>query len=1259
MEIFTLVAFTFAAVAIRFLFNLGLSERYKHWYRPWLLLVLLLVASVFVSKAITLIRSIIGWDPLFLEIIYACFIALTWLLIKFILKVSHADEAFIKLLKNINSDRYEEKSKGSSNYLLWPYYMLPPEQVLLKAGTRFFKLLFLAMAIIVILLYFISVLFQNYLPVFIPTGMALLSSLIFIEWVIYLSTDKEIREGTEDIIEEEEKTVVDYEKLWNRYRASFPNGFSSAFIKLNDQKFEENLKSNDQIIKDLTLKFTESGCDIIASDLNLSNSFHKFSRILFESLNKGGNILILAEIPAHFKVLPGELSHAEGNSSQEKDLVEVFAEYLSQVIQQQVPASSEILRFYYYNADRVPDAEKRRILLTSVNNMLSEYLLGSEWIKNLELLVVINFHDSCLSSISEDRQFSILLNSIQSDYKTLLFTPFRNEIHAGLEHTWMLDKIEERRFNDENQALKSFYIGFYFEKWRENWNNIALPLTGNPIVSGLELTALPLSEKVKHVHLFETAYTEFREGKEDLAVHSTRINHDITNITKDHILNNIFINLLPIAITNSGGCSPYDQQHFSLIFDTENNSPKIYRKYAFLGTRENFLVILSKPHIFRDYFSSNILFLLKNPVEAIQPQLSKSKINLSLQLIALLKNNPVDKTTIINLFNQFGVSNYSSVHEEISDLFLEYFNYNIRDNFVLRYFCQDVFVEGKYGTSETYSINDQVLNNQSEFNFLKTVKIIDNADNILFKISLNLLFQNYLPGQIIPLNGRPYLFENYTSAGPTLQVRKTETKNILFYKSVFKVTLDGKFEPTNDTLTMSFFRQGQEYKLLHSILEIETTIETRHYFEFISAYNSPFASQKQPNRYALSENDEKMVKRSYKKGRLLKLTWDLLPDFKNRQDSITTMLHLLLYESMKIFYPYHFQYITLCSSNTFNPDLREKLPWIYPGFNLQSGDKDSQEGFITLYIIEDSYADLGVLKSLQRNFIYIMKHIFDLLLWYGEEPQGRNAEVLQYFENIPDKRAFIQYGLDENVIVDSQLMVQFIEHHLPIDKEILYEISTKRKLSSSGSNVECDFCRLPFSIDEVVVLEDGLHRCKGCSKDAIDTMESANQVMEESIKLFREHLDMDIKKYHYDFILITASDLHKLNGHEFNPTSMYDPRKLVGQAWDLDPDKLYIEKGYSGEISLTIMIHELCHIWEYNELNCIRIKNNPETACIMEGLSVWTEIFLMRKGGYSEIADSQESMFQNDETEYGKGFRYIKAHYGESPHQEVKNEFPI
>lgn len=1259
MQRIILAVFIGISIAVYFLFNRKPNERYMHWYRPWLLFVFILFALVFLTKAILFISSFILWDPFYLEIIYSCFIALLWIIIKFIIKKFGIDEVCLKLLYKLNSDRYAEKEKGGSNYLAWPYYNLPDGEILLKAGTGVFRFLFLFMGILVLFLYMISIFFQDKLPITIPTGSLLPVALVFIEWFLYLTSDKEIMEDEGDIIEPEPERIIDYEKLWNKFLSTFPSGFSSAFIKSNDQKYEELKSVNDKMIKDLLVKFTQTGCDIIASDLNMSNSFYKFSRILLESLNRGGNILILTEIPAHFKIDPNELNVGTGIRDTERDMVEIFAEYLSQTIQKQIPTSNEILKIHYYDASKVADADSRRIILTSVSNMLNNYLIDSKWIKNLELLVVFNFYDSCLSTLSDNRQFSILLSSIQADYKTLIFTPLRNDIHAGLEHTWMLEKPEELRFNEEVQALKSYFIGFNFEKWRDNWNCIARPLTGNAIVSGLELTTLPIEEHIKHIHIFEASYTEFKEGKENLSVYKNLLNNDLTNINQNAIEKCININLLPIAVSSAGGCSEYDRQHFSLIFDAENNAPKIYNKYAFLGKEENFVLTLTKPHLFRDYFYSNFLFFKNNPVEAIQPQLSKSRINLSLQLITLLRNNPVNKESITNLFSQYGITGYSSVHEVISDLFLEYFNYNIKDNFALRYNCENDFYKGKYCKRETYSINDQIFNDQNEFKFLKLVSIVDNAENILFEISMNLVFQNFLPGQNILLNGRPYLFENFTTDGPRLQVRKTETKNVLFYKPEYKITFGNDSEEADLATQLYYYRHGNKYNLTLRINEGRINVETSGFFEFISAYNSPLADEKQPNRYDLSTFEQSMVRRSYKKGRILELKWELLPDFAEKKDKITTMLHLLLYESMKVFYPYHHQYIIICSDSQENQKARKTVPWIYPNFIFTNPiEGNYSDKCCTLYIVEDSFTDLGILKSFQRNFDYIMKHLFDLMVWYDEDPDNVLHDTTQYQENITDRSAFLKYGIKKEIFDGWDLMKDFMDQHLPFDNEILYELSRGRKALGLETIVVCDFCQQTFTLNQVITLNDGLHRCHECSKMAIDTLEQGKGILEEAMQLYKDHLGIDMNKYTFEFVALTARELHELNGIEFNPTTKFDTRKLVGQAWDLEHDKLYFEKGYQKEPTLMTIIHELCHIWEYNELNCNQIRRDTETAYIMEGLSVWAEINLMRWGGYEGTADTCETSRINEESDYGIGFRYIKEHYHtDNPFEQIKKHF--
>lgn len=1248
------------AVVDIFIFNLPKVQRYKHWHRPWMILITMLILLIFSSLLTTFLAGIIPWDIVFLEIIFSSVLGVIWLIIKFVFIITKFDEAMLKFLKKINQSSAEKKSVNNLSYLLWPYYNVKSDEILTRAGTGFFRWLFLVMATVIPVVYLIVLIWGEDIGYTVASGYAIIGTLVFCEWYIYFTSGLPIEEPTETPPVAETTFISDYEKIWRKYIETFPETFNSAFILLNDKSGNKS-DDNDKSIVELMKHFTNDGCDIISSDLNLVSSFYKLSAAFTDALNKGGNILILVEIPIHFKIRRSDigisLSGVDSNGNIE--LSELFSEYLSYVVHKELPASKEIIKINYFNASKNADAEKKRILLTSVNNMLNDNLLKSIWIKNLELLVVINFHDSCLSTLSQDREFSLILNHINPDYQTLLLTPYRNEIHAGLEYTWMLDKIEERRFHEEVKADKSFFVGFNFEGWRKNWNVIADPLASHPVCSGLELAVIPLTEKVNHIHLLETAYTEFLEGKEDIAVHTDQIYTTLFPVTKEKIHRNILVNVLPVPVTISQGCSDKPIQHFSLVFDSEYNAPRLYKKYSYLGESENFTVILSKPHLFREYFSSNFIYFYKNPVEAIQPQLSKSRINLSLQLFFLLRANKVNRLYIIELLNQFGITDYNSVQSVIFELFQNYLNYNIKDNFSLKYSFDFSFENAKYIKNELFSIPDLNLY-QPDFDFLKTVHINDNAGNTLFEISLSHLFQNYLPGQTVSFNGRPFLVDDYNQSTLTMQVRKTESSNSIFYKPLLNFQFGSDFNKADEPLSLSFFRKGEEYRLQFAIIERKAVIHTSCYYEFTSEYNSHVAGCDQPIKKSLNDSVKNKVSRNYNNCRLLNLSWDVTPDFKDKTGLITTMLHVLFYESLPVFFPYHHQYIHILSDNENQKVYRECLPWIFHQFSYSTDDDNpvKDNSAVRLCVVEDSFSDIGVLKAIQRNFTYILKYIFDYLLWIREERNGESEFTLQWKENNYDRLKFLKYGMESDLI-DFGELVPFLEVHMPLEKSVLYEIHTKRILSKSDGNVECDFCANPFRLDEVQTLEDGLHRCKSCSNDAIDSEAQALIILEDSKKLYLEHLNIDFNQYKFEFNFITAKKLHEINKLPFIPSRRYDKRKFIGQAWEREIDKVYVEKGYQKDKTLGIIIHELSHIWEYNNLNCSAIRADNTQNIIIEGLAVWTEIFLLKAAGLIDLSDSTHSYYQNDDSEYGKGFRYILANYLADPYIKLKAQFPV
>ena len=92
---------------------------------------------------------------------------------------------------------------------------------------------------------------------------------------------------------------------------------------------------------------------------------------------------------------------------------------------------------------------------------------------------------------------------------------------------------------------------------------------------------------------------------------------------------------------------PVDQikesQVFSVIYDVENNSPVMYSKWMQLGYEENFSIVVSKPYIFRDYFNANHDYFMTAPFAALQPQLCKSRLTLSIILLNMLQKAEMEE----------------------------------------------------------------------------------------------------------------------------------------------------------------------------------------------------------------------------------------------------------------------------------------------------------------------------------------------------------------------------------------------------------------------------------------------------------------------------------------------------------------------------------------------------------------------------------------------------------------------------------------
>jgi hypothetical protein len=128
--------------------------------------------------------------------------------------------------------------------------------------------------------------------------------------------------------------------------------------------------------------------------------------------------------------------------------------------------------------------------------------------------------------------------------------------------------------------------------------------------------------------------------------------------------------------------------------------------------------------------------------------------------------------------------------------------------------------------------------------------------------------------------------------------------------------------------------------------------------------------------------------------------------------------------------------------------------------------------------------------------------------------------------------------------------------------------------------------------------------------------------------------------------------LHKLSGKVFSITNGYDIRKLVGLAFDSKNDTFYVENGYKPDSTFGTIAHEMTNIWQYSNADFVKVKKVNED--LVEGLAVWTDLFLSEKRGVADIEGLRKVWLGRDD-EYGRGLRFIMQNCPDDPYGYIRD----
>lgn len=1276
--IWLLMYFILVFVSYRW-FNEKKELSYRNWYRPLLLILLILLSFFAVSPVQSVWETIL---PLQIqkmpEILFCWSVVILWIALKYFLRKFKVNDKMEELLRKINTNDVMRTRFGFANYLVWPYE-IDEFTIRYKPGILFFQLF---TVILFVLVAGVFLLMSNFEPLYDRISVyPLLIIPVLSELILYFycPAAEPPREKIEDEIIEPE-IQSDYYHLYKRYinkKMGFYQSLIFASAKSNEAKGRGNPKEarkmNDEALMKSVDDLLKQKINFIVAEYDFFNVLPNLAPAILHVLKSGGNILMIADISDYTKSLPESVGISY-ESQAALPVTKLFAILLQQNLEYYIPTAKDLLEIEYFSSQK-KDGLKKRIVLCNLEDASSDSLLNSKWAGQLDLKIIFQIDDCYINNLGQKRNFSLRLDQLKKEHLSIFFKEYTAGGDEALSNTFINTRdVPEDVMPNPETAVTSYFINFALEKSHSNLNQL---LTGNPgefhLAPGTELSVFPIMENISHIHFFEGMNAGYVQSANKLTSLTQSFlsnpqekEYDYAGkVTSIAIKESIKIDNLPFSVKMPGTVYCADE-HLSIVFDRYNNAPKIYKKYRHLGKEVSFICVVSRPHIFREYFAENMDYFSAVTLEPLEPDLSDSKINLCLELFSLLTRGDMEVDRIIRHLSAFSIDlKKKSLTEFINGLFKQYLYFDALKTASLKAEEKIVFKDGAYKKYYTLTLNRQNKRIQRIFDDLKRVEVRDGTGNLLLKLPKYLLFQNFLPEQNINIWGLSYTYQNFNPGTKELTLNISETVNV-FYKPYIRIKVsNGKVFQVSKKHTETHHWKGKDYENSTQILERTLRIESPKYYTFDADYHSPNAPGGAKTVDCDSLEFLEISGREYTT-RYLEVKWEVHRDYYEQIPYLTTRMHQLLYEMLTILFPLRNQYIHIASNNQFEKEHRVLTPWIFAENNFEYDKPDGERKHIEIFIIEDSFSDMGVLKPIETFFgKTILPNLYHYLKWLTDkdfcEPEGYTEFLMG--PSLYDKSAFLRYGLTaKETAWNFPLLITFLENSRLIDPEKIGK-GYKKNCSQDhqrSMTVECDYCRTEKLLSEVEVMEDGLHRCRNCSKGAVDDLHSARELEKKAKRLFKQHLGIDFGEMHYDFRFVTATELHRYYKKEFHVTNKYDERVAVGLASEREIDMIHVEKFYNRPYTLSIIIHELMHIYQYQKLNFLKMKNTEKN--LIEGMTTYTEWFLLEKSEDEKdriLAGQLWEEYINADSEYGEGFRHVKKDYGEDFLKKISAKYSL
>ncbi len=617
-----------------------------------------------------------------------------------------------------------------------------------------------------------------------------------------------------------------------------------------------------------------------------------------------------------------------------------------------------------------------------------------------------------------------------------------------------------------------------------------------------------------------------------------------------------------------------DESNKFFIVDDYCNLPQTIQKWKnYALSNELFLIIVSSPYLLRDYFVDNLDILVEDN-EFYTELLPKGGLSKHEKAFMLLL------CLSLNELKKDEIDLEDVSREHIANFIsenIENIEMHLSDIHVVlrREFNGESYEENIY-----YSISQKEYSPQIHYYVFETTQHEE-----LGMCLEDDIFHKYNKGMLITLSSRAYRIEEFNHKKRKIIVEFIPTTKIPYYHITKEISLD---DVNNANKEVLFNIEKRNIHLHTSYNNIDFHCEMSEYEEIDS--------------HVKTNINERSV-HAYHNKRALFLEFSRPEGFS---EYFKNAFIYLITEVFKVYFPQHYHLL---------------------GIKEQITEDDRIFKFCILEMSKINYHILSTIIE-KKYFNKILMLMQDVISWSREN-------------NKP-----LAYGIykEEATNMDFTTLSTFLSAYLLNSNEITLN-RYKKKSSETKSpydNIDevhhnCDFCGVSLPIGEFERLSDGRERCTICSKSTAHKKNVHPKNMLKEVLQYLEHTYKISIDPNVDIDIISSKKLHDRLGKQQIISDKFDPRAVGIAVQDGSKKFILIENEAPYFREMSVLIHELTHIWQYDNLD---IEDIPDRLKILEGHAMYVELeFLNNK--FPEQKKYIQNEMQRDDI-YGEGYRYIR-----------------